>query len=46
MKEMKLEVKKEQTEHKLQVVILRQTSGGIMKEEIITFTIMFGLPNV
>jgi heme/copper-type cytochrome/quinol oxidase subunit 4 len=38
--------KKEQTEHKLQLVMLRHTSGGTMKEEIITFTVMYGLTNV
>ena len=38
--------KKEQTEHKLQLVILRNTSGGFMKEEIIAFPIMYGLTNI
>ena len=38
-------MKKEQTEHKLQLVMVRHTSGGTMKEEIVTFTIMYGLPN-
>ena len=40
-----MEVIKEKTEHKLQVVNLGYTTGCIMKEELITFTILYGLPN-
>ena len=45
IKEMELKVKKEQTDHKLQVVTVGYIYGGLMKEEIITFTIFYGLPN-
>jgi hypothetical protein len=36
-------VKNEQTDHKLEVVTVRYCSGGLMKEEIITFMIMWDL---
>ena len=44
-KELEMKVKKQQTDHKLKVVTVGYSSGGLMKEEIITFTIMWDLPN-
>ena len=44
-KEMEMVVKKEQTDHKMKVVTVGYSSGGLIKEEIITFTIMWDLPN-
>ena len=44
-KEMEIKVIKEQTDHKLQVVTVGYNSGGLMREEIITFTILWDLPN-
>ena len=40
-----MKVNKEQTDHKLKVATVGYSSGGLMKEEIITFTIMWDLPN-
>jgi hypothetical protein len=40
-----MEVKKQQTDHKLEVVTVRYTSDGIMKEKIITITILQGYKN-
>jgi hypothetical protein len=42
---MEMKVKKEQTDDKLKVVTVGYSSGGLMKGEIITFTIMWDLPN-
>ena len=41
----KWKVNKEQNDHKLKVLTVGYSSGGLMKEEIITFTIMWDLPN-
>jgi len=42
---MEIKVKIEQNEQKLQVVTVVYCSDGLMKEEIITFMIMWDLPN-
>jgi hypothetical protein len=44
-KEMEIKVKNEQTNHKLQVVTVWYTSAGLMREEIITFRMLWDLPN-
>jgi len=36
---------KDQTDHKLKVATVRYSPGGLMTEEIITFTITWNLPN-
>jgi hypothetical protein len=43
-REVEMKVKKEQTDHKLKVVILGYSSAGLMKEEIVTF-MMWDHPN-
>jgi hypothetical protein len=45
VKEMEIKIIKEHTGYKLQIVTVGYTSGGLMKEDIITFTIFFDLPN-
>lgn len=40
-----MKVKKEQADHKLKVVTVGYSPGGLMTEEIITLTIMWDLPN-
>ena len=40
-----MKVKKEQIDRKLKIATVRYCSGGLMKEEIITFTITWDLPN-
>ena len=40
-----MKVNKEQSDHKLKGVTVGYSSGGLMKEEIVTFTIMWDLPN-
>jgi hypothetical protein len=38
-------VKKEQTDNKLEAVTVRYRSGGLMKEKIMTFMILWDLPS-